>query len=320
MRKWKDIFNRFSRKYLLGKFDFWERLGIHITPVSYYSPIPNMEDLKKKIDLWEKPETMAGFDWNENDQIKIMREVFPLYAQECSLFPQTEKDRTNIFDYYIQNPSFPMGDTCILYSLVRHFKPKKIIEIGSGFSTLVIARAATFVTPTPELISINPFPGQFEDLFCKGFPGFTRLEKTPVEDIPLEYFDQLQENDILFIDSSHVIKLMADVLFLYLKVIPNLKPGVIIHAHDIFLPYHMPKEFVFEKHWFWNEQYLLQAFLAFNKEFEILFSAQYMKKYRDELQSIFPGYWAGGSFWFRRKKMHNLSADYPNEIKENRVS
>lgn len=297
----KSILNRFSRKYLLDKFDFWERGGIHVTPVPYYSPIPNMKVLREKTGLWEKAETMVGFDWNERDQIKIMKEIFPLYAQECRLFAQTEKDRTNIFDYYIQNPTFPIGDACILHSLVRYFRPKRIVKVGSGFSTLVIANAATFIDPSPKVISINPFPDKFEDLFSRGFPGFTHLEKIPVEDLPLEYFDQLQKDDILFIDSSHVIKPMEDVLFLYLKVIPRLNPGVIIHAHDIFLPYHMPKEFVFNHHWFWNEQYLLQAFLIFNKEFEVLFSAQYMKKYSEELQSIFPGYWAGGSFWLRRK-------------------
>ena len=94
---------------------------------------------------------------------------------------------------------------------------------------------------------------------------------------------------------------MGDVLFLYHEVIPNLNPGVLIHAHDIFLPWHMPKEFVFKHQWFWNEQYLLKAFLSFNKEYEILFSAQYMKNHNEEMQSIFPDYWPGGSFWFRRK-------------------
>ncbi|MFQ5786349.1 MAG: class I SAM-dependent methyltransferase [Thermodesulfobacteriota bacterium] len=296
----KSLLYRFSRKYMLGKFDFWERHGIHITPVSYYSPIPNTKKLKEKYPS-EIPEIMEGFDWNEKGQIKIMHEVFPLYAQECSEFSQTERERTNVYDYYVQNQLFPIGDACILHSLIRHFKPGKIIEIGSGFSTLVAARAATYVTPAPMLKSINPFPGQFEDLFQDGFPGFTCLEKTPVEDLPLEYFDQLQEGDMLFIDSSHVIRPMEDVLFLYLKVIPRLNPGVIVHAHDIFLPYHMPKEFVFEKHWFWNEQYLLQALLTFNSEYEVLFSAQYMKKYKEESQSIFPEYWPGGSFWFRRK-------------------
>lgn len=290
---------RFSRKYLLEKFDFWERHGIHITPVSYYSPIPNIKNLKDKYSP-EKPEIMEGFDWNEQYQSRIMREIFPLYAKECR-FPQTCEERKNTFDYYVQNTTFPIGDACILHSLIRHFKPGKIIEIGSGFSTLVAARAATYVTPTPMLKSINPFPGQFEDLFHDGFPGFTCLEKIPVEDLPLEYFDQLQAGDMLFIDSSHVIRPMEDVLFLYLKVIPHLNPGVIVHAHDIFLPYHMPKEFIFDNHWFWNEQYLLQSFLSFNEEYEVLFSAQYMNEYNEELKSLFPGYWTGGSFWFRRR-------------------
>lgn len=150
-------------------------------------------------------------------------------------------------------------------------------------------------------MSIDPFSAKFEKLLEKGFPGFGRLIKKPVENIELSFFDELEANDILFIDSSHVIRLMGDVLFLYLEVIPRLKPGVIIHAHDILLPKHILKEWIFKRHWFWTEQYLLWAFLSFNTKYEILFSAQYMKKYTGELQSIFPGYWAGGSFWFRRK-------------------
>lgn len=293
----EGLLYRFSRRYLLGKFDFWEKIGIHIVQNNYYSPIPNLTDLRKKVNLLEKPIDMDGFVWNEETQIRLMHDVFSLYSQECR-FPQTENDRVHDWDYFIDNGSFPIGDAFILHCMIKYFRPKKILEIGSGYSTFVMARA---IAPPQELISINPFPCDFENLFTKGFPGFNRLIKEPVEDIDLEFFSTLKANDILFIDSSHVVRPMGDVPFLYLEVIPRLKPGVIIHSHDIFLPQHIPKDWILENHWFWNEQYLLWAFLSFNTEFEILFSAQYMKKYIKELQSIFPGYWAGGSFWFRRR-------------------
>ena len=294
----KSLLYRFSRRYLLAKYELWEKVGIHITKNHYFSPIPSLAELRKKVDLFDKEIDMVGFDWHQETQIGLMRDAFPLYSHECS-FPQTEDDGINEWDYFIDNGSFPIGDAYILNSMIKHFKPKKVIEIGSGFSTLVMANA--FTSPSQELISVNPFPGEFDKLFTKGFPGFTKLIKKSVESLSLEFFDTLEANDILFIDSSHVVRFMGDVTFLYLEVIPRLKPGVIIHAHDIFLPRHIPKEWIFEEHRFWTEQYLLWALLSFNTKFEILFSAQYMKKYNTELESIFPGYWAGGSFWFIRK-------------------
>lgn len=302
-----SILYRISRKYLLDKFEFWEKHGIHILPVSYYSPVPNMLELRNKLEKWDNPMEMQGFDWNEEGQYYIMSNVFNLYSKECD-FPQIEKERLNDYDYFIEGSNYPIGDAFILHCLIRHYKPKRIIEIGSGFSTLVAARAGKFNTPPPELISIDPFPSKFEDVLSKGFPGFKRLEVIPVENLPVDYFNSLQENDILFIDSTHVIKPNGDILYLYLNVIPRLKPGVIVHAHDIFLPFNYPKKWVFENHWFWNEQYLLWAYLLFNHEFEIIFSAHYMKKYIKELQTIFHGYWTGGSFWFRKKSIDNWNS------------
>lgn len=131
---------QFARKFLIAKFDFWERMGIHIVQNYYYSPIPNLADLRKKVDLFEKPIDMIGFDWNEQTQSKLIEDIFPLYSDEC-YFPQTKKDRKNEWDYFIDNSSFPIGDACLLHCMIKHFSPKRIIEIGSGFSTLVMARA-----------------------------------------------------------------------------------------------------------------------------------------------------------------------------------
>lgn len=146
----KSLLYRFSRRYLLGKFNFWEKQGIHITPVSYDSPIPNLAELREKIDLLDDPVAMVGFDWNENTQIRFVRDVFPLYCQECR-FPYSREDRINVWDYFIDNGSFPVGDACLLHNMIKHFRPKRIVEVGCGFSTLVMARA---ITPPPG-ISVN---------------------------------------------------------------------------------------------------------------------------------------------------------------------
>jgi hypothetical protein len=129
-----------------------------------------------------------------------------------------------------------------------------------------------------------------------------------VEQVPLESFLHLDENDILFIDSSHVIKIGGDVNYLLLEVLPRLNKGVVVHFHDVFLPEEYPKRFVFERHQFWSEQYLLQAFLSFNYAFEVLWAGYYMyHNYPREFKSVFPSYTEGerhapGSFWIRRKK------------------
>ncbi|MBA7660162.1 hypothetical protein ES703_68161 [subsurface metagenome] len=128
-----------------------------------------------------------------------------------------------------------------------------------------------------------------------------------VEDVSLEEFSKLKENDILFIDSSHNISIGNDVYYEYLEILPRLKKGVLIHVHDIFLPYEYPKKWIFEYLLFWSEQYLLQAFLSFNNNFEILWGGYYMhKKHPDLLKNNFGSYNEEknnpGSFWFKRTK------------------
>jgi hypothetical protein len=136
--------------------------------------------------------------------------------------------------------------------------------------------------------------------------GIDEVIRERVEDVNLEIFDELKQNDILFIDSSHVLRTGGDVFTEYLHIIPKLNPGVLVHIHDIFLPYEYPRKWIVNKRQFWTEQYLLQAFLAFNSEFEVLLSINYLaKQYPNELSSACPffGRLKGGhgSFWIRRK-------------------
>ena len=149
--------------------------------------------------------------------------------------------------------------------------------------------------------AIDAHPRPFIKL---GIPGLTELLETRVESVPLERFSSLEENDILFIDSSHVVRIGGDVNYLYLEVIPRLKGGVIVHCHDIFLPSEYPKDWVLEQRLFLTEQYLLQAFLAFNSEFEVLMANSFLHVNDPEsLRTAFASYGKDsrpGSFWFRR--------------------
>jgi len=188
----------------------------------------------------------------------------------------------------------------VAYCMVRHFQPQLVIEVGSGFSSLVLADAAASNGRAP-LICVEPFP---RDFLRKGFPGLETLIEKDVQQIDLEFFSQLQSGDILFIDSSHTVKIGSDVNYLFLEVLPRLKPGVIVHVHDIFLPFDYRRHWVLDEFRFWTEQYLLQAFLTCNAQFEVLLANYYLSRYYEEdLQAVFPDLdsWIGGSFWMRRR-------------------
>ena len=138
----------------------------------------------------------------------------------------------------------------------------------------------------------------------KGFPGLRSLIEKKLQDIDLEFFSQLDSGDVLFIDSSHTVKIGGDVNYLFLEVLPRLRPGVIVHVHDIFLPFEYRRDWVLDEFRFWTEQYLLQAFLTFNSEFEVLLANSYLNHYhQQDLKAAFPDLsrWIGGSFWMRRK-------------------
>ena len=155
-----------------------------------------------------------------------------------------------------------------------------------------------------HLIAIEPYPG---GVLKAGFPGLSQLMQRPVQEVPLTFFERLQANDILFIDSSHVVRIGGDVIYLYLEVLPRLAPGVLVHVHDVYLPRHYPKRWVVDSRRFWTEQYLLQAFLAFNRTFEVLWAGMYAAaRWPDDLERLLPNplgqqiNYESGSFWMRR--------------------
>ena len=161
-----------------------------------------------------------------------------------------------------------------------------------------------------NLICIDPFPGELLGK-SNNIPGLQSLMETKVQDLDLEFFSQLDPGDILFIDSSHTVKIGGDVNYLFLEVLPRLNPGVIVHVHDIFFPFEYRRHWVLDEFRFWTEQYLLQAFLTFNAEFEVLLANYYLSRYHKEhLRATFPDLsrWIGGSFWMRRKPVAELRA------------
>lgn len=213
-------------------FIFCELMGFHITPVHFYFPIPNTKELKD--DLWLKYSELVGININENIMIELLSIFMKNFKNEYEKFP---RNKTSIpHQYYINNGSFEAVDGEIYYCMIRYFKPKRIIEVGAGFSTFLAAQAILKNREENvdcELIAIEPYPNK---VLRKGFPGFSKLIVKKVQDVEISEFKKLKENDILFIDSSHVLHIGSDVKYLYLEVLPRLNKGVLIHCHDIFSP------------------------------------------------------------------------------------
>ncbi len=275
------VWHRMARK----SFYLFERLGLHVVPNHFYQPIPDTRELTEA--LFARRTELVGVDMAEESQCKLLQELASAYKAEFDALP---RDKTDVpSQFYLNNGTYQSVDAEMLYSMVRHFKPRKMIEIGSGFSTYLAAQAVlkneTADGIKCELTAIEPYPN---DVLAKGFPGMTRLMRDKVQTAALAEFEALGENDILFIDSSHVLKIGSDVQYEYLEILPRLKKGVIVHIHDIFLPAEYPREWVFKHQRFWNEQYLLQSFLTFNDSFEVLFAGSYMHLKQPELlaQSI----------------------------------
>jgi hypothetical protein len=280
-------------------------LGIHVTYNHFYGPVPDTRVLKE--DLWRIHSKLIGIQVNEKLQLDLLSRFKDDYIDEYEHFP---KEKTNIpYEYYVRNRMFEAVDGEILYCMIRHFKPKRIIEIGSGYSTYLAAKAIlknmnSCDSYWCELTAIEPFPNK---TLLNGFPGLSILLPNLVQDIPLSRFEELRENDMLLIDSSHVLKIGSDVQYEYLEILPRINKGVLISFHDIFLPAAYRKKWVLKDHLFWNEQYLLQAFLAFNPCFEVLWMGSYMHlRHPQELKAAFTSYdpeldWPG-SFWICRIK------------------
>lgn len=278
-------------------FSYWERYGFHVTPVHFYQPIPDTRSLPET--LWNRPSALGGIDMNDRVQLDLLRNQFPRFRSEYDQFPAEPTGQPGHFHF--NNGLFDGTDALVAYCMIRHFQPRVIIEVGSGFSSLVAAEAIVKNNNGSTLVCIEPFPSDF---LRKGFPGLQSLIEKKAEEIDLEFFSQLDSGDILFIDSSHTVKIGGDVNYLFLEVLPRLKPGVIVHIHDIFFPFDYPRDWVLDELRFWTEQYLLQAFLSFNSEFEVLMANHYLAHYYlEDFKRTFPGspWWSGGSFWMRRK-------------------
>jgi predicted O-methyltransferase YrrM len=279
-------------------FSIFERRGIHVTPATFYYPIPLLTELDESV--WTKKSEMVGIDMNLDGQVRLIEDFSNTHFKE---YFALNSDPHATPGTYSRNVGFGGSDGALLYSIIRSRKPKRIVEIGSGHSTLlsVIASKRNAEEGSPcEITAIEPYPLDYLHSALSDIGG--KIIESRVEAVPLDVFSSLAENDILFIDSSHTVRVGGDVVFEINEILPRLKKGVVVHIHDIALPLNYPRDKVVEHLGFWAEQYLLQAFLAFNPKFRVLWCFSYVQAYKRELlQKHFPDYqpskdWMA-SFW-----------------------
>lgn len=266
----------------------------------FYSPIADPQDIQSRRDVIFRPRTgTPGVDYRIDDQLGLIETLKPYVAQIAYPIEKPSDPTT----YFYGNDQYPVLDADFLYAALCHFQPKNMIEVGSGFSSLITADVNRRVLDGAiNFTCVEPYPRQF---LLDGVDGISQLVVSKVEDLDLSFFDQLGDGDILFIDSSHVSKVGSDVNYLFFEVIPRLRPGVMVHIHDIFLPDEYPEQWALHQNRNWNEQYVLQAFLQYNSEWDVLWAAHLMgTRHTKEVRQVFgryPDLGGGGSFWIKRR-------------------
>jgi hypothetical protein len=263
-------------------------------PGHFYSTIPNLKEVRNNSERIFTSAIPEGIDLNLKEQQELLETLASFY--EGFDWPV---DTNANHRYFSNNSYFNFSDAYVLYGIMRKFSPKKIVEIGSGFSSaLMMDVNDRFFNGAVNMNFIEPFPDRLNSLVGKGGgrPANITLIEKMVQEVPLEIFSSLQANDILFIDSSHVSKVGSDLNHILFNIIPLLQKGVVVHFHDITYPFEYPEEWI-KKGMYWNEAYLLRAFLMYNNAYSILL----MNSYWANKPSVpIPGFGGGGSIWLQK--------------------
>lgn len=270
-------------------------------PGHYYSPVPSVSELKKNESrIWrsELSQKIEGIDLNIAEQLQLFDE-FKKYYKDLPF----KENRSEHFRFHLNNDYYPYLDAICLYCMIRKTKPQQIIEVGSGYSSaLMIDTNERYFNNQIKIKFIEPNPQRLLSLMKKKDKNQYIISPKNVQDCPIEGFFCLKENDILFIDSSHISKIDSDVNYILFEILPKLNKGVFIHFHDIFYPFEYPKEFIYNG-MFFNENYLLRAFLEYNPAFKIAFFNTYLKLFfREKFEKEMPLCLKsiGGSIWIKK--------------------
>lgn len=271
-----------------------------VPPGHFYSPIPDLDEVRaNEQQLFENGSTsMAGIDLNEAEQLELLKTLKPFYDTQ-----PFQAERADGLRYFFENVNYSYSDAIFLHCMIRHLKPQRIIEIGSGYSSCVtLDTNERFFSNAINCTFIEPYPDLLRSLLKPSDEDRITILPTRLQDVPLETFLTLKAGDILFIDSTHVSKIGSDVNCILFEILPAIQPGVYIHFHDIFYPFEYPKEWIYEGR-SWNEAYVLRSFLQYNQQFKItLFNTFLEERHADWFHAEMPLCMRnkGGSLWLTK--------------------
>lgn len=268
-------------------------------PGHFHSPVPSLAEVRRReARVFRVPQKIEGIDLLEAEQLALVDQFQDYYAEQP--FPV---ERSPGLRYYFSNDFFSYGDGLMLYCMLRHVRPRRVVEVGSGFSSAMILDVnEQFLGQQARCSFIEPYPERLLGLLRPTDRTSTTLAEVPLQDADPQVFMELEAGDVLFIDSSHVSKVGSDVNELFFEILPQLKAGVYVHFHDIFYPFEYPAAWVYQGR-AWNESYLLRAFLMYNPRFRIVLFNSYLAAFHHDYVAERLPLWAknpGGSLWLQR--------------------
>lgn len=273
---------------------------LFVPPGHYYSPIVDPAEADEHLTRLERrpmATSLSDVKINTEAMVETWNAMLPFLT--TLPFPEKKSDE---FRYAFDNPSYSWGDASILHAMIRRHLPHRIVEIGCGWSSACILDTVERHCNSTRLTFVDPNPGLLHT-----FIGRTELDheilELPIQRVPGAVFETLGAGDILFINSTHVLRTGNDVCLELFEILPQLTPGTLVHFHDMFWPFEYPRRWVMEGKMSWNELYGVRAFLSSNDKWEIVFFNDYFAKMEKSLvQATFPNFLknAGGALWLRR--------------------
>jgi hypothetical protein len=304
------------KRWYLAIYKVGLRLGVHILPTHYYAPVSNIIELERTVDLWAKPSAMSGINIDLDEQIDNLRRV-------CAPF-QKEFYGNPLYKHAVNQPFrsgrsrlFGYVEAQVLHAVIRNYKPAQLIEIGGGVPSYCTSQAISMnrrdAGINGHITCIEPAPIDMIKNLDDSSKHF-ELVARPIQDVPLKYFTQLQANDIVSIDSNHVVKPGGEVNYIVLEILPLIPKGVLVQIHDICFPYDYDRD-VLRNFLHTNETALVAAFLACNSRYKILFALSMLHyERRHEMQSVLPEYRPESDSRGMRIGEHDDAKHFPSSL------
>jgi len=281
----KNIVNSVARRLpRLGEFIAQHEQLVRdcgfVPPGHFYSPIPPWADIKREADrifAASPAREVPGIDLGEAQQLELLRSFCRYYADQPFTAQKKAGNR-----YHFENPAYSYSDALMLHCMLRHLRPRRLIEVGSGYSTCVtLDTNDKFLGGTLDVTLIEPYPDLLYSLVTGEDKKRMHVLPSRLQTVDLAVFDSLEKNDILFIDSTHVVRVDSDVNRAFFEILPRLKSGVFIHFHDAFFPFQYPRQWILDG-MAWSELYLLRAFLQYNNRFRVVLMNTFMEHFHED--------------------------------------